>query len=450
MDNINIYNNENIESENKNNSIIINFHNNYIKAINDIKNILYEYYKSEIKLNDKSSQNKISLYFNQISSIIKLLSERIDSFFVQYESNLRQDEQKLRALYSEIFNMKIKNAFLENNIEALLKKEKEYRLVKEKTGVIVENGNIFYNNRKDNEIFILRQENSNLKNVVFDNENKLKDFQKRYENDKNNFEKKISELNRKISILKIKLCQKGIRTKIKSELNMSKTSNDLNKFHSKNNSMKKNSSSFYKLEYNSVIKDINNDINKKDLKNRRNVNEKQNLTHCQSTDHAVLKNKMKSKLNSLKQNGVSKKSYFLNITKINKNDINHQKTLYYTSKNYLDNINRLNYNSLKQINKIRNRSRIDNNKTLINSINKINDITHLNINDIKKRKIMNKTPKNNNIKNKIYQYGNRKIKNEITLTSYLDNPILTTSPVKINKIYVINHNIKKIEKDLNI
>ena len=75
--------------------------------------------------------------------------------------------------------------------------------------------------------------------IVFDNENKLKDFQKRYENDKNNFEKTISELNRKISILKIKLCQKGIRTKIKSELNMSKTSNDLNKFHSKNNSMKK-------------------------------------------------------------------------------------------------------------------------------------------------------------------------------------------------------------------
>ena len=62
--------------------------------------------------------------------------------------------------------MKIKNTFLENNIDILIKKEKEYRLIKEKTGILVENGKIIHNDRKENEIFILRAENSNLKNVI--------------------------------------------------------------------------------------------------------------------------------------------------------------------------------------------------------------------------------------------------------------------------------------------
>ena len=72
---------------------------------------------------------------------------------------LKKNEEKIRTLYSDIFNLKIRNTYLENNVEILLQKENEYKMIKEKTGILIENGEVIYNNRKDNEIFILRQEN---------------------------------------------------------------------------------------------------------------------------------------------------------------------------------------------------------------------------------------------------------------------------------------------------
>jgi len=111
-------------------------------------------------------QDKINSIFSEMTSIFNLLSKEKDRIFYQYESSLQKNENKIRALYSDIFNLIVKKSYLENNMEILLRKEREYRLVKEKTGVVVENGSIVYNDRKENEIFILRTENSTLKNVI--------------------------------------------------------------------------------------------------------------------------------------------------------------------------------------------------------------------------------------------------------------------------------------------
>ena len=153
---------------------------NYLEAINYKISLLYEIYENNlIKSIDKSFQDKIISYFNQIYSILNLLSKEKNNIISQYESILRKNEEKIRALFSDIFNLKIRNTYLENNVEILLKKEDEYKLIKEKTGIIVENGSIIYNDRKDNEIFILRQENSNLKTVVNKNEIELNEFKKK-------------------------------------------------------------------------------------------------------------------------------------------------------------------------------------------------------------------------------------------------------------------------------
>ena len=165
---------------------------NYLEAINYKISLLYEIYENNlIKSIDKSIQDKIISYFNQIYSILNLLSKEKNNIISQYESILRKNEEKIRSLFSDIFNLKIRNTYLENNVEILLKKEDEYKLIKEKTGIIVENGSIIYNDRKDNEIFILRQENSNLKTVVNKNEIELNEFKKNMKRIKSIFKKKL-------------------------------------------------------------------------------------------------------------------------------------------------------------------------------------------------------------------------------------------------------------------
>ena len=154
-------------------------HHDYLESINNNIILLKEIFENNLqKITDKYIHYAINLYFKEISAWLDLLKEEKNLFLSQYELNLRKDEQKIRALYSDIFNLKIKNTFLENNLENLIKKENEYKLIKEKTGLLIENGNIISNDRKDNEIFILRRENSNLKNVINSHELEIKIIKK--------------------------------------------------------------------------------------------------------------------------------------------------------------------------------------------------------------------------------------------------------------------------------
>ena len=134
MEKANLIKIQNVESENISNisdyQCGINIHSFYLETINNNINALRKFYQNNIKNQEKSIQNKINSYFSQINSIMNLLSEEKDNILIQYECALKKNEQKIRALYSDIFNLKVKNTFLENNIDILLKKEKEYRLVK--------------------------------------------------------------------------------------------------------------------------------------------------------------------------------------------------------------------------------------------------------------------------------------------------------------------------------
>ena len=202
---------------------LIQVHNNYIESINNNLNLLQEHFEINLKkITDKSIHNKINSYFKEIFALLDLLKEEKILFLSQYELNLRKDEQKIRELYSDIFNLKIKNTYLENNLENFNKKENEYKLIKEKTGLLIENGNIIYTDRKDNEIFILRQENSNLKAVVKNNEIELKTLKKQCEDEKLILEQKIKKLNHDLSILKHKL-----KTKISKSISTNKSKSNI-------------------------------------------------------------------------------------------------------------------------------------------------------------------------------------------------------------------------------
>ena len=140
------------------------------------------------------TQEKIKYYFDQINKLLDALNQIIYEIQKQNESLQRKNESTLRKLYKDIFSQKLINEALENKILNLQKKEKEYELLKEKTGAIVCNGEVICNERKENEIIILRTENSLLKNAIKNNEDLLQE--------KNNI---INNLNNDINVYKSQL-----------------------------------------------------------------------------------------------------------------------------------------------------------------------------------------------------------------------------------------------------
>ena len=86
---------------------------------------------------------------------------------------MKRDEKTIRILYGDLLHEKLLKEILEEKIIVLMQTQTEYELVKEKTGVIVCDGKVISNERKDNEIMILRTENSTLKNVVNDKEKEI-------------------------------------------------------------------------------------------------------------------------------------------------------------------------------------------------------------------------------------------------------------------------------------
>ena len=171
------------------------------KQISQNKPIDYNQYKKDILSNIKSIQNildkklsapnqkliskDINQYLKEINSLLnKIINEKENICLNKYEPLLNKYENTIRVLYGDLLHEKLLKEILEEKIILLLQAQTEYELVKEKTGVIVCDGKVICNERKDNEIMILRTENSTLKNVISEKE------------------KEISILNEKIEILK--------------------------------------------------------------------------------------------------------------------------------------------------------------------------------------------------------------------------------------------------------
>ena len=154
--------------------------------LNDIKNLINNNEK-----NDPSSLlEKLNSIFNQISNLFeKLLTELINTYS-QYESRTKLNEQIIRKLHSDVFFEKTANECLENKMAKLIQKQNEFEEIKEKMGVIFCDGQIIHNERKENEILILRTENSNLKNYIEKSEQNLKKK-----------DDEINTLNQKIALL---------------------------------------------------------------------------------------------------------------------------------------------------------------------------------------------------------------------------------------------------------
>ena len=222
------------------------------------KNKLFQI-KEEIEiyiLNNSQDKLECQKIFEYISSIISLVQEifknKMKKSIEQYESIMRRDEQTMRILYKNLMTYKLMKDTLDNKIRLLLIKEKEYELIKDKTGAYVRDGEIFYNKQKDNEIIILRAENSNLKSVVENYEKIISEKSILYDNLKNKYNNFQTKLNKNKNDIK-KLSIPNININLTDSASLTNIDNNLH-YSMLNHSDKKNIKNFNYLRYKNISK----------------------------------------------------------------------------------------------------------------------------------------------------------------------------------------------------
>ena len=150
-----------------------------VDYLHDSIKILIEKKMYDAKVEQKKIDRKLLANNN---NIILALDEKS-----MYENIILKLESKERYLLTLIFKKDLQINVLENKISEYMDMEEEFEEMK--TKLKYEDGRFLLNDRKDNEISILRRENSNLKESIKQLEKKITDI----ENDIINKDKKILE-----------------------------------------------------------------------------------------------------------------------------------------------------------------------------------------------------------------------------------------------------------------
>ena len=349
-----------------------NLNNNIFNLKEMIKNNVNSYKKQDFE--------KIIMIINQIEILFNRYINDISSCYIgKYENILRAYEQKIRVLYENKFNLELKKRILEESNFNLLKKEKEYELIKKKTGIIIQNGKIINNNRKENEILILKKENSILKDTI---EKQRLDILLKGKT----IQQKNAQLNKKLILklnLKNKARQKNLSHHSHPKSNphfkpdfISKLNNSILKYKSiisqksflnksfSNNFNTDNININYSQKKNKTIRN-NADIRTKKISSKNINNKKQNLKVCK-------------KIINKKNNSLNPSLVGTNITGVTKDASSNGYTPEFKNRNYSEYFNNKkehllmiktlnndpNYNRKKKINRFLSPVNGQNNKLL--------------------------------------------------------------------------------------
>jgi hypothetical protein len=164
-----------------------------VKYIHDSIQILIKKKIEESKLEQKEEDKK------NLSKMNKKFLIQNDEEIINYENILKKMENKERYLTKLIFQNKLQKDAMENKISDYMEMEEEFEEMKAK--LKYEDGRFLNNDRKDNEIIIIRGENTNLKKTINNLEKQFAEIKKQISEK----EKIISELETEKKNLKIKL-----------------------------------------------------------------------------------------------------------------------------------------------------------------------------------------------------------------------------------------------------
>ena len=289
-----------------------------VNYIHDSIQILLKKKIEDTKEEQKEIDKKFFLESNIITDI--KISQDVKS---QYENIIKNLESKQRNLTKINFQQKLQIDAMENKIEEYMEMEDEFEEMKAK--LKYEDGRFLNNDRKDNEIIIIRGENSILKNEI----NKLEDHIKKLENEKKEKDKKINEINKELEQIKNKIDEKQSEATTPPSININisnvNSNNNLNNnneteggggsgpgnsnmkknIYNRNNSNFSSNSKFFYHYVNEQIS-INNKKNtfsskKKKEKSDKNIH-KNYYRNKTSKDKKLLSQKIKTKLLNNKNN----------------------------------------------------------------------------------------------------------------------------------------------------
>ena len=131
--------------------------------INAIANDIFNEVISSIQYDDMNITIPTAIV---LSSIKNTISELLISVQNKYENTLQHLESKERFYIRNIIQMRNDIDILTSRLNSMSSTIEEYNKVKLQLNIIVENGEVINNSNKDNEILILRAENSNLKTII--------------------------------------------------------------------------------------------------------------------------------------------------------------------------------------------------------------------------------------------------------------------------------------------
>lgn len=239
-------------------------------------------------LNIKSTEIDPKIYYRQNNE--KLLND-----YNQIENQVRKLEKDNRFYFNKYFIFKNENENLETKLKSYTTLEEEYRELKLKFKY--EGQKIKENEKKENEILILRTENStlkkeveNLEQKIKNNENKMIEYDKKYKEfeERNTYlEKRNKEYKNKIKDLKNKLED---LYKKKVDLENEIMEKEIKKYYNVDNSLVNITFKNNYSNNNLFLKDILR-INRKKLPNLKNTKK----------DYLFFNDYKKIKINSMKK-----------------------------------------------------------------------------------------------------------------------------------------------------
>ena len=225
----------------------------------------------------------------------KLFKELNNEEYFQLESHIHKLESDIKILLKREFQNKITIDTLENKLNTYVDIEKEYEELKEK--LKYEGGRFLENERKDNEIIILRQENSLLKKEIqkYEENNGLYKLKIKLEQDCNTeLKKQISSLNKKLAKIEKENIKQSNNNNSSINININNNGNSSSKLvinHENNNNSNNN---------NRIIRNTSNfalrktKVNKL-IKNYRKNNFNNNIEKIAESDLRTKKHKSHSR-----------------------------------------------------------------------------------------------------------------------------------------------------------
>ena len=177
-----------------------------IETLRNEINELYQNIKENISSSNNDNIDQSTLSPIQILKEIKDYLNKNNLNLIELKNNIKKLEKDLKYHIKNEFMLKIQRDSLDSKIRGFMEMEEEFEELKEK--VRYEGGKFLNNDRKDNEIKILRRENSNIKREIKKLEIKIKNLEKKGEEDQGiirQLRSKILKSDRKIEELEIEL-----------------------------------------------------------------------------------------------------------------------------------------------------------------------------------------------------------------------------------------------------